>query len=123
MPGVFTPPSCIQIPNIENVQYEIRHATLQMLPTFYGLDRENPYDHLTEFLGICSTIRIQGLTADAIKLLMFPYSLRDKAKAWINTLRTTEPVTTWSDLQTLFLARFYSIGRTTQMRYAITHFV
>ncbi|MDF3573434.1 retrotransposon gag family protein, partial [Enterobacter cloacae] len=108
---------------IENLIYEIKHATIQMLPTFYSLERENPYDHLHEFLGICSTIRIQGFLPESLKLFLFPFSLKDKAKHWISTLQPVTPITTWEHLQRLFLSRFYSVGKTHQMRRGITNFV
>ncbi len=123
LPNTYIPPSCMRIPNIENLIYEIKHSTIQMLPNFHGLERENPYDHLTEFEGICNTIRIQGFTPDALKMFLFTFSLKDKAKHWINFLRVPVLISTWEELQKKFLARFYSIGKTTQMRHAITHFV
>jgi len=57
-----------------------------MLPSFYGLNNEDPYKHLDEFLEICTTVKIQNLTDDALKLRLFPFSLKDRAKQWLNSL-------------------------------------
>ena len=51
-----------------------------MLPSFYGNTNEDPYKHLDEFLEIYSTVKIQNFTDDALRLTLFSFSLKDKAK-------------------------------------------
>ena len=91
-----------------------------MLSSFYGNTNEDPYKHLDEFLEICSTVRIQNLTNDALRLILFSISLKDKAKYWHGIIG--RPIKTWAELQSKFLKKFYSIGRTNIMRRAITEF-
>ncbi|XP_071900972.1 uncharacterized protein [Coffea arabica] len=45
-----------------------------------GNATEDPNSHLSAFLEICDTIKFNGVSDDAIKLRLFPFSLRDKAK-------------------------------------------
>ena len=59
-----------------------------MLPSFYKLANKDPYKHLDKFLKICSTVKIQNFSNDALTLKLFSFSLKDKAKYWLNSLDT-----------------------------------
>jgi hypothetical protein len=59
-----------------------------MLPLFYGLSIEDPYKHLDEFIEIYSTIRLQNFSEDALRMCLFPFSPKDKATYWLNSLET-----------------------------------
>ena len=52
-----------------------------MLSVFRVLDQENPYQHVMEFEDICGAMKINHMTEDALKLRLFPFSLKEKAKA------------------------------------------
>jgi len=88
-PSTYTTTSCIRIPNTNANHYEIKSSIIQLLPSFYGLNNEDPYKHLYEFLKVCSTVKIQNFSEDAVKLTFFPFSLKDKAKHWLGTLNVT----------------------------------
>ena len=79
-PTTYAPTLCINMPQIGATHYEIKSSIIQMLPSFYGLSNEDPYKHLDEFLEICFTVKIQNFTDDALKMTLFPFSLKDKAK-------------------------------------------
>ena len=115
IPTHYAPTSCIQIPNVGASQYEIKSSVIQMLPSFYGLNNEDPYKHLDEFLEICSTVKLQNFTDDALRLTLFPFSLKDKAKHWLKTLESIR-ITSWNQMQNEFLKKFFPIGRTNQFR-------
>jgi len=92
-----------------------------MLPSFLWAHNEDPYKHLDEFLEICTTVKIQNFTDDALKLRLFPFSLKDRAKQWLNSLETNS-IRSWNQMQQEFLKKYFSIGRTNQFRHAITSF-
>ena len=121
IPTSYTNPSCIQWPATEVRPFEIKPGTIQMLPSFYGLSTEDPYKHLNEFHELCDTVKLQQLSDDALRLRLFPFSLKDKAKHWLNSLEPNS-VTTWNQLQQAFLQKYYPIGKTTQMRAALMNF-
>ena len=120
-PTAYTSPSCIELPNVAAEHFEIKSSTIQMLPSFYGRTNEDPYNHLDEFLGICTTIKLQHFTDDALKLRLFPFSLKDKAKHWLSSLAPNS-IKSWAQLQKEFLKKYFSIGKTHQIRKAITSF-
>ena len=57
---------------------------------------------------------------DALRLTLFPFSLKDKAKHWLRTLNVT--IQTWNQMQNEFLKKYYLMGRTNQLGRVITSF-
>jgi len=92
-----------------------------MLPLFYGLNTEDPYKHLDEFIEICSTIRLQNFTEDALRMCLFSFSLKEKAKYWLTSLETNS-ITSWAQMQHEFLKKYFTIGKTNHIQKAITGF-
>ncbi|GJY93230.1 hypothetical protein Tco_0509012 [Tanacetum coccineum] len=62
---------------------------------FDGYLRADPHDHIREFLAICDMFKYGETQSEAVKLLIFPFSLCDKAKTWFNELNE-ESITSWS---------------------------
>ncbi|RDX89493.1 hypothetical protein CR513_28778, partial [Mucuna pruriens] len=84
MPDVVYQPWCIQYPQLEPAQsYELKSGLIHLLPKFHGLAGEDPYKHLKEFHVVCSTMRLQGIPKDYIKMKAFPFSLDGTAKDWL----------------------------------------
>ena len=82
---------------------------------------DNPNAHLRKFLMTCNTIKLNGVSVDAIQLRHFPFSLRDRASDW---LQNEEPnsFTTWETLSKVFLMKYFSPGKTAKLRNDITSF-
>ena len=91
-PATYDSPTRTRMPTV-TVPFEIKHSLIQMLPSFYGLESENPFKHVDAFLEICSTVFLNNISDDALRLRLFPFSLKDKAKAWLGTKRN---ITTWN---------------------------
>ncbi|PRQ55092.1 hypothetical protein RchiOBHm_Chr1g0320811 [Rosa chinensis] len=78
-------PSCIMLPpNMPNIDF--RPGIVQLLPAFHGLENENPYVHVRAFEEAVTAFYDQVAAIDFVKLKFFPFSLRDKAKAWLYSL-------------------------------------
>ncbi|XP_062165001.1 uncharacterized protein LOC133871591 [Alnus glutinosa] len=67
VPTTYTPSSSLQLPNITAAHYEIKPSIIQMLQSFYGLNNEDPYKYLDDFLEICLTMRLQNISEDALR--------------------------------------------------------
>ncbi|XP_020245227.1 uncharacterized protein LOC109823363 [Asparagus officinalis] len=89
---------------------------------FGGGATEDPNLHLSIFLEYCDTLKLNGVTNDAIRLRLFPFSLKDKARAWLHSLPAGS-ITTWDQLSREFLAKYFPPSKTAQMRNRITSFV
>ncbi|XP_073132930.1 uncharacterized protein [Henckelia pumila] len=116
-------PSIIR-PTVAANHFEIKPAILQMIQNtlqFGGTVIDEPYVHLTNFLEICDTFKIQGVSDDAIRLRLFPFSLRDKAKAWLTNLPASS-ITTWDDLAKSFLTKYFPPSKSMKLRANITTF-
>ncbi|CAN6486918.1 unnamed protein product [Victoria cruziana] len=109
-------------PQIGAAHYEIKASTISMLPSFHGLEREDPYRHIDEFLDICVTVRISHIEDDALRLYLFPFSLKEKEKDWLKSLLPSVRIAKWEDLQREFLKKYFPIGKTNHYRQAITTF-
>ncbi|KAK8685281.1 hypothetical protein V6N13_041286 [Hibiscus sabdariffa] len=76
-------------PAVTTPKFEVEHFELKpvmfnmlnILSQFGGSPTENARQHLKSFLEICNSFKIHGVSNDVLKLKLFPYSLRDKAKA------------------------------------------
>ncbi|KAE8671398.1 ocs element-binding factor 1-like [Hibiscus syriacus] len=107
-------PLCIDYPTLE-VAFELKSGLIHLLPTFHGLDNEDPHKHLKEFHVVCSSMRPQGVTEEQVKLRAFPFSLVDRAKDWLFYLPPGS-VTTWADMVRLFLDNFFPASRAAGIR-------
>ena len=83
-PPRVSAPSCI-IPLADDVV--VRPYLVLLLPTFHGMENENPYTHIREFEEVCTTFKEGVPDMDLLKLKAFPLTLKDKAKIWLNSLR------------------------------------
>ena len=103
--------------------FEIKPSLIQMVQqSQYGGNVTNdPNSHLSTFLEICDTIKLNGVSDDAIKLKLFPFSLRDKAKVWLQ-FHSPNTFNTWTDLSKTFLNKFFLPGKTAKFRMDITIF-
>ena len=79
-PPRISAPSCI-VPSIE--QLVIKPHIVPLLPTLHGMERENPYDHIKEFEEVCNMFQEGGASIDLMRLKLFPFTLKDKAKVWL----------------------------------------
>ena len=73
-------PSCIVIPPNRGT-FHFRSGILSMLPIFNGAEEERAYLHLHEFDQVCSTLSDQTCLKDITRLKLFPFTLKNKAKA------------------------------------------
>ena len=83
-PPRVSAPSCI-IPHAKEVA--VKPYLAPLLPTFHGMENENPYNHIREFEEVCATFKEGAVDMELLKLKAFPLTLKDKEKIWLNELR------------------------------------
>jgi hypothetical protein len=70
--------------NVEDGNFKLKPALINMVQQslFCGKASEDVNAHLQHLFKICITLTIRGLTQDAVRLRLFPFSLLGNAKQW-----------------------------------------
>ncbi|KAL9236001.1 hypothetical protein vseg_010716 [Gypsophila vaccaria] len=75
---------------------------------FRGAHNEDPAEHISNFFDLFNTINHEGVEPKQLREMMFPFSLRDKAKKWLNTLNRAARVSLigilllWHSIRNIF---------------------
>ena len=124
----FDAPSAYNVPvgphvNVGDMDVDIKIGliTMAQASSFCGKPNEDTSAHLQQFLEICSTYTIKRVSQDAIRLRLFPFSLLGRAKQWFYSKRAT--VDTWNRCSTLFLTKFFLMGKTNALHGRISSFL
>nr|GEX19993.1 reverse transcriptase domain-containing protein [Tanacetum cinerariifolium]GEX19995.1 reverse transcriptase domain-containing protein [Tanacetum cinerariifolium] len=88
---------------------------------FFGLENDNPHDHIRWFNKITSTIKYKDVPNLAIKFMLFPFSLVGEARRWLEKEPSCS-ILTWEDLISKFINEFFPSSRTTNLRNEISSF-
>ncbi|XP_062099623.1 uncharacterized protein LOC133805454 [Humulus lupulus] len=94
---------------------------LQTVGQFSGMPTEDPHLHLRLFIEVSESFKLPEVTEDALRLNLFPYSLRDRAIAWLNSL-PSDSVSTWQELTERFLMKYFPPTKNAKLRNEITSF-
>ncbi|KAI3692330.1 hypothetical protein L6452_32144 [Arctium lappa] len=111
-------------PHIAALHFELKPIMFQMLQTngqFAGMPSEDPHSHLKSFMEITDAFLIPGVSNDALRLTLFPFSLRDRAKSWFNSLDPGS-VPSWSNMAENFLRKYFPPTRNAKSRNEICMF-
>ena len=114
VPKALDQPSCIAYP-AATTTFEIKSGTIHLLPQFYGKAGDDPHIHIKDFFAVCATMHNGGISDEAIRLRLFPFSLKERAKEWLYSLPSAS-VTTWTSLASKFLAKFFPAQKTNHIR-------
>ena len=67
------------------------------------------------FLRMANTVKLNGVRPEVIKLHLFPFSLRDTAATWYESLPYGS-VDSWDELVEAYLCRFFPPSLTSERR-------
>ncbi|KAK5776566.1 hypothetical protein PVK06_044526 [Gossypium arboreum] len=124
-PNLTGTESSIVRPAIAANNFELKPNTIQMIQKFVQFDSfqdEDPNAHLANFLEFCDTFKINGISDDSIHLRLFPFSLRNKAKQWLNSLPRGS-IIIWEQMTKNFLLKYFPPGKTAKLRNDISSFM
>ncbi|GJW20614.1 reverse transcriptase domain-containing protein [Tanacetum coccineum] len=113
----------IVVPPILAEHFELKHSLINMTTSdqFFGLEKDNPHDHIRWFNKITSTIKYKDVPNSAIKLMLFPFSLVGAARRWLEK-EPPRSILTWVDLVSKFINEFFPSSRMTNLRNEISNF-
>ena len=96
--------SAIRQPTVDANNFELKPALITMVQQhqFTGHPTEDPNEHLGRFLIMANTVKLNGVRPEVIKLHLFPFSLRDIAATWYESLPYGS-VDTWEELVEAYL--------------------
>ena len=65
-----------------NINYP--HSLIHLIQgnLFHGLPNEDPYAHLATYIEICNTVKIARVPDDAMRLILFSFSLAKRTHEW-----------------------------------------
>src|SRR3989337_3170753 len=110
-------------PEVVAAEYEIKSNLVSMVQQdqFGGSASEDAGMHLHKFSELCNMTHIKDYDPNALKLCLFPFSLRGKAKEWLLALFRGN-ITSWADCCSKFLSKFCPPAKIMQLRSQIKGF-
>nr|GEZ05514.1 reverse transcriptase domain-containing protein [Tanacetum cinerariifolium] len=113
----------IVVPSILAEQFELKHSLINMMTSdqFFGLEKDNPHDHIYLFNKITSTVKYKDVPNLAIKLMLFPFSLAGAARRCLEK-EPSRSILPWEDLVSNLISELFPSSRTTNLRNEISNF-
>nr|GEZ13599.1 reverse transcriptase domain-containing protein [Tanacetum cinerariifolium]GEZ13602.1 reverse transcriptase domain-containing protein [Tanacetum cinerariifolium] len=113
----------IVILKIHAENFEIKTNLLQLVQAnkFHGFERDNPHTHISNFKRMTATLKYRDVSNDAIKLMLFPYSLEGAARIWYEK-EPPNSILTWDDLVNKFVNQFFPPSKITHLKNKISRF-
>src|ERR1043165_2116263 len=88
VPSQAEPHNSIVAPTIARNDFELKPSLLSAVQQnqFSGSPTDDLNLHLSVFVQYADTVKANGVNPEAIRLRLFPFSLRDRARAWLQSL-------------------------------------
>nr|GEW28525.1 reverse transcriptase domain-containing protein [Tanacetum cinerariifolium] len=112
----------VESPILAN-QFELKISLLNVVIAiaFHGFENDDHHSHVRRFTKITQTVKLNNVSSDVFKMLLFPFSLEGAARTWLE-IEPPNSITTWNDLVSKFVNCFFSPSKTTNLRNEITRF-
>nr|GEX93378.1 hypothetical protein [Tanacetum cinerariifolium] len=88
---------------------------------FHDLPGDDANKHLDKFLHVTHSIKVNGVTDDALRLYLFPHSLTHYATAWFDRLPRNS-INTFEQMAKIFLEKYFPPSMVTKLRNEFTNF-
>nr|GEX14639.1 reverse transcriptase domain-containing protein [Tanacetum cinerariifolium] len=88
---------------------------------FHGLPSDDANKHLDKFLHVTQSIKVNGVTGDALRLYLFPLSLTHHATAWFDRLPSNS-INTFEQMDKMFLGKYFPPSMVKKLKNEITNF-
>src|SRR4051812_42526538 len=112
----------IDPPATSTPSYEIKPALLNLVmkDQFSGAGDDAAL-HLNNFIKLCDMQKYKEVDGDIVKLKLFPFSLRGRAKEWLQSLPKNS-TDSWSKCEDAFIGKYYPPAKIIQLRSNIMNF-
>ena len=96
---------------------EINTALLNLVmkDQFSGLPSEDVATHLNNFIDLCDMQKRKDVDNDIVKLKLFLFSLRDRAKTWFSSL-TKNSIDSWNKCKDAFISKYFPPAKIITLR-------
>jgi hypothetical protein len=103
--------------------YEIKPAliNLVMKEQFSGASSDDAAAHLNNFVELCEMQKYEHVESNIIKLKLFPFSLRGRAKDWLLSLPRNS-IDSWDKCKDAFIGKYYPPAKIIALRSDIMKF-
>jgi hypothetical protein len=92
-----------------------------MKEQFSGASADDAAAHLNNFVELCALQKYKDVDGDIIKLKLFPFSLRGRAKDWLLPLPRNS-IDSWVKCKDAFIGKYYPPAKIIALRSAIMNF-
>nr|GEX12445.1 reverse transcriptase domain-containing protein [Tanacetum cinerariifolium] len=109
---------------IQATNFRLKNDMIQQVQNscqIYRLSGDDANKHLDKFLHVTQSIKVSGVTDDALRLYLFPHSLTHHATAWFDCLPRNF-INTFEQMAKMFLEKYFPPSRVTKLRIEITNF-
>src|SRR3954470_12901949 len=109
-------------PATSATSYEIKPALLSLVmkDQFSGAG-EDAALHLNNFIELCDMQKYKEVDGDIVKLKLFPFSLRGRAKKWLQSLPKNS-IDSWRKCKDAFIGKYYPPAKIIQLQSNIMKF-
>nr|GEU33233.1 hypothetical protein [Tanacetum cinerariifolium] len=109
---------------IQATNFGLKNDMIQQVQNscqFHGLLGDDANKHLDKFLHVTQSIKVNGVTDEALRLYLFPHSLTHHATAWFDYLLRNS-INTFEQIAKMFLGKYFPPSMVTKLRNEITNF-
>nr|GEW50728.1 hypothetical protein [Tanacetum cinerariifolium] len=109
---------------IQATNFGLKNDMIQQVQSscqFYGLPGDDADKHLDKFLHVTQSIKVNGVTDDALRLYLFPHSLTHHATVWFDRLPRNS-INTFEQIAKMFLGKYFPPSMVTKLKNEITNF-
>nr|GEY80775.1 reverse transcriptase domain-containing protein [Tanacetum cinerariifolium] len=109
---------------IQATNFELKNDMIQQVQNscqFHRLLGDNANKHLDKFLHVTQSIKVTGVTDDALRLCLFPHSMTHHSTAWFDRLPRNS-INTFKQMAKMFLRKYFPPSMVMKLRNEITNF-
>nr|GEX00115.1 reverse transcriptase domain-containing protein [Tanacetum cinerariifolium] len=109
---------------IQATNFRLKNDMIQQVQNscqFQGLTGDDANKHLDKFLHVTQSIKVNGVTDDALRLYLFPHSLTHHTTAWFDCIPRNS-INTFKQMAKMFLGKYFPPSMVTKVRNEITKF-